>query len=82
MSLKSMTVVALCNFSCLVVFEVSVAYLQIYQEKIHDLLNFNNKVELHIREKPRSGMLIVFPMLHTLIGIARIVFPTPPDISI
>jgi len=39
-------------------YKVSVAYLQIYQEKIHDLLNFNNKVELHIREKPRSGIFV------------------------
>ena len=60
MSWKAITVVPLNNFVCLVFFEVSVAYLQIYQEKIHDLLNFNNKVELQIREKPKSGMLIVF----------------------
>lgn len=32
------------------------SYLQIYQEKIYDLLNSTNKVELSLREHPLKGM--------------------------
>ena len=31
------------------------SYLQIYQEKIFDLLNANSKVELVLREDPKKG---------------------------
>ena len=32
------------------------SYLQIYQEKIYDLLNSTNKAELSLREHPVKGM--------------------------
>ena len=32
------------------------SYLQIYQEKIYDLLNSTNKVELSLREHPVKGL--------------------------
>lgn len=31
------------------------SYLQIYQEKIYDLLNANSKLELVLREDPTRG---------------------------
>lgn len=35
------------------------SYLQIYQEKIFDLLNAaNSKVELVLREDPKKGMFL------------------------
>lgn len=34
------------------------SYLQIYQEKIYDLLNSTNKVELSLREHPLKGLYI------------------------
>ena len=43
-------------FETLDPFQISASYLQIYQEKIHDLLNINNKVELNIRENPKAGI--------------------------
>ena len=36
--------------------QVTMSYLQIYQEKIYDLLNSTNKVELSLREHPIKGM--------------------------
>ena len=36
--------------------QVTMSYLQIYQEKIYDLLNSTNKVELSLREHPVKGM--------------------------
>eukprot|EP00794_Sanderia_malayensis_P005578 gene5578-6267_t len=39
-------------------FKVTASYLQVYQEKIHDLLNINNKVELNIRESPKAGIYV------------------------
>lgn len=32
------------------------SYLQIYQEKIFDLLNPNHKLEMTLREDPKKGM--------------------------
>ena len=32
------------------------SYLQIYQEKIYDLLNANSKVDLVLREDPKKGI--------------------------
>ena len=32
------------------------SYLQIYQEKIFDLLNLNSKVDLVLREDPKEGI--------------------------
>lgn len=34
------------------------SYLQIYQEKIYDLLNSTNKVELSLREHPVKGLYL------------------------
>lgn len=40
-------------------YKVAVSYLQIYQEKIYDLLDNNNhKMELTIRENPRTGVYV------------------------
>ncbi|XP_065071164.1 kinesin heavy chain-like [Rhopilema esculentum] len=39
-------------------FKVSASYLQIYQEKIHDLLTNNTRVELCIRENSKSGIYV------------------------
>ncbi|XP_048585259.1 kinesin-like protein KIN-7I isoform X3 [Nematostella vectensis] len=39
-------------------YKVSLSYLQIYQEKIYDLLNSTNKVELTIREHPQKGIYV------------------------
>ncbi|XP_066911312.1 kinesin heavy chain-like isoform X2 [Clytia hemisphaerica] len=42
-------------------YKVTVSYLQIYQEKIFDLLsgvNTNNKADLAIRENPRTGVYV------------------------
>ena len=38
--------------------QVTMSYLQIYQEKIYDLLNSTNKVELSLREHPVKGLYI------------------------
>lgn len=35
------------------------SYLQIYQEKIFDLLNPNHKLEMVLREDPKKGMMIL-----------------------
>ena len=35
--------------------QVYMSYLQIYQEKIYDLLNTNSKVDLVLREDPKKG---------------------------
>lgn len=32
------------------------SYLQIYQEKIYDLLNANSKVDIVLREDPKKGI--------------------------
>lgn len=39
-----------------VTLQVTMSYLQIYQEKIYDLLNSTNKVELSLREHPVKGL--------------------------
>ncbi|XP_068708872.1 kinesin heavy chain-like [Montipora foliosa] len=39
-------------------YKVSVSYLQIYQEKIFDLLNANSKVDLVLREDPKKGVYV------------------------
>ncbi|KAK2572377.1 Kinesin-like protein KIF3C [Acropora cervicornis] len=39
-------------------YQVQVSYLQIYQEKIYDLLNINSKVELVMREDPKKGVYV------------------------
>ena len=36
-------------------FQVTMSYLQIYQEKIYDLLNSTSKIELSLREHPVKG---------------------------
>ena len=36
-------------------FQVTMSYLQIYQEKIYDLLNSSSKIELSLREHPVKG---------------------------
>jgi len=38
--------------------QVTMSYLQIYQEKIYDLLNSTNKVELSLREHPVKGLYL------------------------
>ncbi|XP_065649269.1 kinesin-like protein KIF3A isoform X5 [Hydra vulgaris] len=39
-------------------YKVNVSYLQIYQEKIYDLLNNHGKGELAIRENPKTGVYV------------------------
>lgn len=39
-------------------YKVTMSYLQIYQEKIYDLLNSTNKVELSLREHPVKGVYV------------------------
>ncbi|KAJ7328532.1 hypothetical protein OS493_024448 [Desmophyllum pertusum] len=39
-------------------YKVTMSYLQIYQEKIYDLLNSTNKVELCLREHPVKGVYV------------------------
>lgn len=41
-------------------FQVTMSYLQIYQEKIYDLLNSTSKIELSLREHPVKGEEICF----------------------
>ena len=41
-------------------FQVTMSYLQIYQEKIYDLLNSTSKIELSLREHPVKGEKICF----------------------
>ena len=46
-------------------FQVTMSYLQIYQEKIYDLLNSTSKIELSLREHPVKGEdIYVIPILH------------------
>ena len=45
-------------------FQVTMSYLQIYQEKIYDLLNSTSKIELSLREHPVKGEdIYVIPIL-------------------
>ncbi|KAK3705683.1 hypothetical protein QZH41_009516, partial [Actinostola sp. cb2023] len=39
-------------------YKLSMSYLQIYQEKIYDLLNSTNKVDLSLREHPQKGVYV------------------------
>ncbi|KAJ7377044.1 hypothetical protein OS493_031002 [Desmophyllum pertusum] len=39
-------------------YKVCMSYLQIYQEKIFDLLNANSKVDLVLREDPKKGVYV------------------------
>ena len=43
------------------------SYLQIYQEKIYDLLNPNSKVDLVLREDPNKGIRVQLNQLITII---------------
>ena len=36
-------------------FQLSCSYVQIYKEKIYDLLNANPKIDLFLRENPTRG---------------------------
>ena len=45
------------------------SYLQIYQEKIYDLLNSTNKVELSLREHPVKGLVDIYIKEDTLFVI-------------
>ena len=49
------------------------SYLQIYQEKIYDLLNPNSKVDLVLREDPNKGIRVQLNQLIT-ISINLLVF--------
>ena len=42
--------------TCALQQQVTLSYLQIYQEKIYDLLNSTNKVDLALREHPDKGL--------------------------
>ncbi|EDO47601.1 predicted protein, partial [Nematostella vectensis] len=39
-------------------YKVCMSYLQIYQEKIYDLLNSNHKLEMVLREDPKKGVYV------------------------
>ncbi len=51
--------------------QVTMSYLQIYQEKIYDLLNSTNKVELSLREHPVKGWY--------LCTLKQLTFPSNSD---
>ena len=39
-------------------YSVFLSYLQIYHERIYDLLDSSNETDLHLREHPDEGLLI------------------------
>ena len=41
-------------------YKVNLSYLQIYQERIFDLLDATKKTDLHLREHPQEGVLKVY----------------------
>ena len=53
------------------------SYLQIYQEKIYDLLNTNSKVDLVLREDPKKGtnkmyqISVEYDIYHSTADISR-----------
>ena len=59
-------------------FQVTMSYLQIYQEKIYDLLNSTSKIELSLREHPVKGEEIcvtytwVFVQVKLSLGVTKL----------
>ena len=59
-------------------FQVTMSYLQIYQEKIYDLLNSTSKIELSLREHPVKGEDIyvtytwVFVQVKLSLGVTKL----------
>ena len=59
-------------------FQVTMSYLQIYQEKIYDLLNSTSKIELSLREHPVKGEDIyvtyswVFVQVRLSLGVTKL----------
>ena len=57
--------------------QVYMSYLQIYQEKIYDLLNTNSKVDLVLREDPKKGttkmyqISVEYDIYHSTADISR-----------
>ena len=57
--------------------QVYMSYLQIYQEKIYDLLNTNSKVDLVLREDPKKGtykmyqISVEYDIYHSTVDISR-----------
>ena len=58
--------------------QVTMSYLQIYQEKIYDLLNSTSKIELSLREHPVKGEDIyvtytwVFVQVRLSLGVTKL----------